>query len=249
MANNRSYEHLYGFDLLDTLHNFFPEIMYDDTLFIGEMENWMRYRMSVLFPTVYPRHQNLYRIYNSVDTRTMYEQWRGSRVQPIIPIIPIHSTGIRLPLNRNIAPTGTATTHPRVPPTHSYNGLPSFTTRRTRIVEPGVPGVPGVPGEPSGINNIVSYLLSGMLQEELNIPYQEDVVVAPSTQQIDRGSHIVASVAPETVCAVCQEQNPNATWRVLNCSHSFHQSCIDTWFRQNVHCPVCRADIRETQSV
>jgi hypothetical protein len=31
------------------------------------------------------------------------------------------------------------------------------------------------------------------------------------------------------------------------CHHTFHKSCIDTWFQENVHCPVCRHDIRLTE--
>jgi hypothetical protein len=33
--------------------------------------------------------------------------------------------------------------------------------------------------------------------------------------------------------------------RLNRCGHTFHTTCIDTWFQRNVHCPVCRHDIRE----
>ena len=42
------YEHVYGFDIFDTIHNFFPEIMYDNDIFTNDMEMWFRYRLSVL---------------------------------------------------------------------------------------------------------------------------------------------------------------------------------------------------------
>jgi hypothetical protein len=36
---------------------------------------------------------------------------------------------------------------------------------------------------------------------------------------------------------------------IRHCNHSFHKTCIDPWFQTNVRCPVCRYDIREyTQS-
>ena len=39
---------------------------------------------------------------------------------------------------------------------------------------------------------------------------------------------------------------PILNWRRLkNCAHMFHRPCIDRWFEGHVHCPVCRADIRD----
>jgi len=38
----------------------------------------------------------------------------------------------------------------------------------------------------------------------------------------------------------------SVNWRRLkNCAHMFHRPCIDRWFEGHVHCPVCRADIRD----
>jgi E3 ubiquitin-protein ligase ATL6/9/15/31/42/55 len=35
--------------------------------------------------------------------------------------------------------------------------------------------------------------------------------------------------------------------RILNyCTHSFHNTCIDTWFATHVTCPTCRHDIRNS---
>jgi len=74
----------------------------------------------------------------------------------------------------------------------------------------------------------------------------EDVVVAPSQQDIENGSKVVTQVSDDTICAICQEHaHEDRRWRVLSCQHSFHMPCIKQWFEQNVHCPVCRADIRQ----
>jgi hypothetical protein len=32
--------------------------------------------------------------------------------------------------------------------------------------------------------------------------------------------------------------------RLRACQHTYHQTCIDTWFQESVHCPSCRHDIR-----
>jgi Ring finger domain len=47
----------------------------------------------------------------------------------------------------------------------------------------------------------------------------------------------------ETPCAVCQEAvGSGAT--VLDCSHQYHQVCIDEWLAQNSFCPICRTPVR-----
>ena len=80
MAYNSTYETIYGFDSLDTFHNFFPEMMYDDELFNNEMVSWMRHRLNTLFPAVYPRQQNLYRIYVSQTRRGLFRTFQTNRI-------------------------------------------------------------------------------------------------------------------------------------------------------------------------
>ena len=73
----------------------------------------------------------------------------------------------------------------------------------------------------------------------------QPVVVRPTQEQLDSFT-ILGSVDNET-CAICQEQlTADQEGRKLNaCGHWFHRSCIDIWFERDVHCPVCRHDIRE----
>jgi hypothetical protein len=75
----------------------------------------------------------------------------------------------------------------------------------------------------------------------------EDVEVAPTREQVNANSAILthSTVAEDAVCAVCQEHGSEQSWRKLTtCNHTVHLACIDRWFLTNVHCPVCRADIR-----
>ncbi|KAE8656263.1 putative DNA binding protein [Hibiscus syriacus] len=48
-----------------------------------------------------------------------------------------------------------------------------------------------------------------------------------------------------TECSVClNEFEEDETVRLLpKCNHAFHISCIDTWLRAHVNCPLCRAHI------
>jgi hypothetical protein len=77
--------------------------------------------------------------------------------------------------------------------------------------------------------------------------FADAVPVVPTVDQVERGSTIHTTLAEvDTPCAICQDTIAEGeTVRSLaSCSHVFHRNCIDTWYQRNVHCPVCRADIR-----
>ncbi|XP_050365842.1 RING-H2 finger protein ATL5-like [Argentina anserina] len=48
-------------------------------------------------------------------------------------------------------------------------------------------------------------------------------------------------------CPVClSEFEDGERGRVLpNCKHAFHIECIDTWFKSNTNCPLCRCHVRQ----
>ncbi len=81
-----------------------------------------------------------------------------------------------------------------------------------------------------------------------NGQFMEPVPVAPSQDQINRSSQLRSATAQdESVrCSICQDTyaSGQAVRRIGHCSHEFHRGCIDTWFQSNVHCPICRYDIR-----
>jgi hypothetical protein len=92
-----------------------------------------------------------------------------------------------------------------------------------------------------------------LLQNLLNIPQEPNqflnpVVVRPTREQIDRSTTLRVSTATEpNQCAVCQEGyvDGQGIRRITRCAHEFHLNCIEPWFQRNVHCPVCRHDIRQ----
>jgi hypothetical protein len=78
--------------------------------------------------------------------------------------------------------------------------------------------------------------------------FLQPVVVHPTPEQIAANT-TVGNLVSDTdhACAICQDAlTSEQQGRKLNaCGHWFHQSCIDTWLERDVHCPVCRHDIRE----
>jgi hypothetical protein len=75
--------------------------------------------------------------------------------------------------------------------------------------------------------------------------FADAVPVVPTLEQINEGSRILEATA-NAPCAICQDTiSIGESIRLLaSCSHTFHRNCIDTWYQRNVHCPVCRADVR-----
>lgn len=80
-----------------------------------------------------------------------------------------------------------------------------------------------------------------------NTNFMAPVRVFPSVAQITAATRLESVVVEGEVCPVCQDGLAiTDEKRIINvCNHGFHRSCIDTWFQENVHCPVCRHDIRE----
>ena len=254
--NPNGYQILYGFDMLDELHNFFPEIMYDDQTFSQEHCLWMRHRLRTLFPHVFVRQQNLYTLYQATERRNNFTAWRNTMPAPVasvpsmasVPVIPVLSA----------IPTVSFTS---VPPTINTSPFTPMRTRARNIMPVSPPPAPSrrarhdnpmadIDVATLGLSAI---FLDGLLNNNTNnllfnwMP-QQDVPVIPTSAQIDAGTVEVppADVSEDTTCAVCQEHGTeNDVWRKLHCNHYFHSRCILPWFQRNVHCPVCRADIRE----
>ena len=96
--------------------------------------------------------------------------------------------------------------------------------------------------------NLIS--LSMMRQTPLTITFPIDlnslnpVLVIPTQEQIS--NEIEDYIHPSIQqCSICQDDISSGGARLRVCQHSFHRTCIQTWFGASVRCPVCRRDIRE----
>jgi hypothetical protein len=251
---------MYGFGLLDDLHNFFPEMLYDETLFPDQRFGWFRYRASSLFPTIFTRQMNMYRIYNAASRQEMFQTWVHSQT---IGVAPAPAPATQAP------PTVQAPVPVRTTPTPNRPPVtPSRAT--TTSIPPNLPPRPTTYSRTTTLGNDVDILtalftipttnnnnrysnpvfgtndLLSLLTNSLNL---QDVPVVPTLEEIEGASRVIphSEIPHDVNCTICQEHNhPNETsWRRLGCSHAFHASCIIPWFARNVHCPVCRADIRD----
>ena len=261
-----SFEHPYGFSMLDELHNFFPELLYDEAIFSNRMMAWARHRVQTLFGESYNRQQNMYRMYQQQARQATYREWaRLHEVTTATATAATAAAAAAAPSPVTAAPSEDNTTAPSTP---QRRIAPAGVTppplinqniqNRLRFANTSLENVLMNP------TNFLQLLAGTMGAGDIDIEFHDlrpavsawqDVYVAPTQTQLERGSVLIShsGVSTDTNCAICQEHelaggsgtNEPATWRQLHCNHFFHQACIDTWFQQNVHCPVCRADIRD----
>lgn len=199
-----SYQTVYGVGLLDDIHNYFPELLYNSASFttvpqvLSYIQAQTRRRFNLFS---YGREQFLATAPPAVQRVT---------VPPVSPAPPPFFTTME-PLN--------------------YDDLFTITNQSDRM--------------PNMNLAILATLLQGIPRQHANNTFMEPVIVRPTTEQIAATTTLTTAVADGT-CAICQDEFSGASERrTLNfCHHTFHRGCIDTWFQTNVHCPVCRHDIR-----
>jgi hypothetical protein len=250
-----TYDELYGVGLLDDIHNFFPAILYQP----------QRFR-TVQDLLLYISRQTQ-RQFNLFD-RGLRQYEQTSQVTP-------RSTPVTIP-SRQASPS-TSTSNPATNPTDTFlqslfNPIPQVTARTVQAAQPHL----NITTETFDITPILTTLLTGgggaaggttrpvgtattlnSLNDFINLlrgdTILEPVPVVPTQTQIDTATHVFESLRSEhadSVCSICQDgYTENILVRqIRHCNHMFHRQCIDQWFRQNVHCPVCRFDIRDHTS-
>jgi hypothetical protein len=75
------------------------------------------------------------------------------------------------------------------------------------------------------------------------------VIIRPTEEQLAQNTYVYRSeVSHNENCSICQDpmEAGQETRTILACSHCFHRECIDRWFQENVRCPTCRHDVRES---
>jgi hypothetical protein len=211
----------YRIQLLNDLHNHFPELLYNHQRF-NTTSDVLQYVINIARDTSnhanpYPYYQNQYQ--SSVAHQPQYDDIFNDAVLPL-----------RQRLER-----------------HRYNPI----RRPSQLRSPERPEVIVHYSQFSlddgfDIGNIFSSLFGQNVSQQIN-DILEDVPVIPTEEHI-RASTTLKTLDEDISdnCAVCQDQlKKEQEARTINhCSHMFHRGCIDRWFETNVHCPCCRYDIR-----
>ena len=209
----------YGIQLLDDIHTYFPDILYNPGRFLT---------VSTLLQ--YIRSQ----------TSARFDLFRNAQRNHVVHTSPLQNTP---PANDRFTGHTHTTNHRAASPSASPSPPPLVRTR-TRAYEV-------IP-----LNSLLTTLIGlGQLGQDqdinLNLNFMESVQVAPSAQQVERSTQLRQATAQDegAQCSICQDTftSGQAIRFLHHCRHEFHRGCIDTWFQSNVHCPMCRWDIREDE--
>ena len=109
----------------------------------------------------------------------------------------------------------------------------------------------------TGVNNVRRQPLRNVYyrMEYIPIPDLESVPVFASQEIINRNTRTIRFdevVNPLNYdCPISLErfQDNSMLTQIIGCGHLFCSNEITRWFRTNVHCPVCRYDIREINNI
>jgi hypothetical protein len=106
------------------------------------------------------------------------------------------------------------------------------------------------------INDFFS-MMQGMFEEIIinnnNVDQQpmEDVKVVMNEEDFEKmPCKIIQTKDDKKECNICIEVYKNGDKVIeLPCNHLFHKECIKQWLcKEKINCPVCRYDIRDSQS-
>ena len=100
----------------------------------------------------------------------------------------------------------------------------------------------------NNLSDILNSALSGIIDNSYN-----PVIVAADPQTLNAATQqLLFSELPQNIqryhsCPVSHESfnNNSEITRIRHCGHYFSRNAFDLWFNTNVHCPICRHDIRE----
>jgi hypothetical protein len=263
------YEEYYGYPFLDELHNFFPDFLYNNGRFnsVRDVFGYLNQQMNQHFNLyaaghrLQQRQQSLPRAaavasqpvpyfddMNYIDNRNNQNNINNINNSYYNSPAPSGAAAPAAGVQR-LAP-GVSVVQERRRAAAPAPAVDLFSTEF--IIREGGGGLGS--GDIAGLAGLASLLVPGGVQPRNlldifnQIPgFADPVVVRPSVNEIAAATIVqTQGQAQGEVCPICQDDIITGcqTRKINYCDHKFHKGCIDTWFAQNVHCPVCRHDIR-----
>jgi hypothetical protein len=264
---NSQYETLYGVGLLDDLHNYFPAVLYEPQAFqtVPGLLRYIHTQARNRFD-LFSLGQREYRTSHPAPPPAP----APAPAPPSSGVSSVHLQATSVDLSGNQAPTNSTLPSPVRRALGGFlAGSPIGTSLQytlnlpeqedeedeTQLTTHLLAALLQLPAAPLTRNMVLPNLNNGRLTMEQMIygrnnmdQFLQPVVVRPTVEQISANTTVGRLVSDtENTCAICQDTlTAEQEGRKLNaCGHWFHKNCIDTWLEGNVHCPVCRHDIRE----
>ena len=252
--HNQPYESVYGVGLLDDLHNYFPAVLYEPSSFhsVRDLLTYISVRTRRRFD-LYSNAMNSYHDTPVTDTPETAHAHAAAHApsaqdQRVASNLPRHNfTGSSYAAAASAAVSAAssalnAATNPTVNPLRRNNlHLPATTNVLSALIA-GLADMNEV-----DTNSVYRILLTPPVPR-VPTTFMEPVIIRPTQEQITNSTRLGTPNDPTEVCTICQEtiEENQPARLILHCEHWFHTSCIDVWFQQDVHCPVCRHDIRSS---
>jgi hypothetical protein len=261
-----SSEVIYGVQLLDDLHNYFPDILYNNSRFrnVQDILSYITLTTRTRFNLYNVGRNRYYPPTSRRNTVHMQNDNTDNKVDDDNEESSDSDDNINMNTTSNNAhargsspdPVRVSATVRTIPTTDMYTTLEPMVFQVPLDLGRGATRRAGVTGahmdEVTSSLNLINSLTSlftvgggGLSSSFLN-----PVEVRPTNEQIQNATRIFNMTIrnEDDVCAICQDDMNigNSIREIQACHHKFHRTCIDTWFSRNVHCPVCRHDIRET---
>ena len=254
---------IYGYAVLDNIHQLFPELLYDNTIFpnnendgFGHFLSWLRFRLTHLYPQTFTRERQNYVRNLAPNRRNDYDEWQWLRASRNAPVM--------TPPRQMIMQR-----YPAMSPLQASLNTGFWGGERTPLntIQPNQAMDDGQLSEANRLlQTSIEELLSPLIIPITNrnsittsiwARFLDPIPVAPTAQEIANATVILASsaVPAETACSICQSHDSprdisgtpvvsNGWRKLVNCGHMFHKDCIDRWLEGHVLCPNCRSDIR-----
>lgn len=203
-----------------------------------------------------PEYQQHYRVGLLDDLHNyfpalLYEPERFSSIQSVLAYIRIQTQSHFNLFNRGLH--SYQQIHPRIPAIRPVRtSRPLRTNAPVEVVTETIDITPLLsPNSTVNLTGMWDELLQSLRQTVNNIsPPLDPVIVAPTQEQITSATTLRGAMLndEQSICSICQDNYTEGQGlrEINHCHHIFHKMCIDEWFERNVHCPVCRYDIRET---
>lgn len=104
----------------------------------------------------------------------------------------------------------------------------------------------------SAINNIINSTDLPNVSEittSLRLPGDSDNNTSETTglsmNTLNSGTEVFICNTVGDKCSICNElyEEHDICRKNIKCGHIFHQACIDTWYGEHSHCPICNQNI------
>ena len=242
--------------LLDDLHNYFPDLLYNSDRFqsVQDVLQYVQGQARTLC-NPFEQGQRAYRSHFQPQQQQQQPQQQQPQQQ--------QSNTIHIPVQSPTGPVGdssgssilvdsTGSTQD-VTPVRSIRSLTVNPPRIYRRYQTTTPYYTSIMNDLVNEENLIGINTLGSLSNLFNIALNpsfssmNDVVVVPTNEQINNATSLVNNLTTtgSEDCAICQEVMEENLRKINRCNHLFHRSCIETWFQSGVTCPICRIDIRE----